>query len=204
MEYIIAIIIGVIVIMTANKMIDWNLEQKRSKSTQISDTAKDAKFDPGTPLTSELVKQAISYNGFVPSATANGWYGFKIQGETFFVSCDNLPYVQFYKGFGYDQSDPDIQIDLVMRAADKINSNTMNGRITFSDDSEDKSFAFRVLAVEKTYEHLCVSFMDYIEMVNNIIERHRCEYAKLLQERQEQNQSTSLVDNQPHSRAMLS
>ena len=100
MEYIIAIIIGVIVIMTANKMIDWNLEQKRSKSTQISDTAKDAKFHPGTPLTSELVKQAISYNGFVPSATANGWYGFKIQGETFFVSCDNLPYVQFYKGFG--------------------------------------------------------------------------------------------------------
>ena len=91
-----------------------------------------------------------------------------------------------------------------MRAADKTNSDTMNGRITVSDDSEDKSFAFRVLAVEKTYEHLCVSFMDYIEMVNNIIERHRCEYAKLLQERQEQNQSTSLVDNQPHSRAMLS
>lgn len=204
MGYIIAIVIGVIVIMTVNKMIDWNLEQKRPKNIHNSGMTKDAEFNHGTPLTAELVKQAILYNGFVPVSTDNGWYGLKIQGGTFFVSCDNLPYVQFYKGFGYDQNDPDVQIDLVKQAAEIINSETMNGKITFSDDSEDKSFAFRVLAVEKTYEHLCVSFMDYVEMVNNLIERHRYEYGKLIQERQKWNQSEALIDEQQHGGVMLS
>lgn len=197
MEFIAAIVIGIIVIMSVNKMIDWNLEQRRT-------TNKEYEYKYGTPLNADLIKQSIKFNGFEPMVEDNSWYVFKIQGKDYYVCYRNIPYLQFYKRFEFNQSDPDFQIDLVKTAAYKINQDTLNGRIIFSDNPEEKHLAYQVFAVEMTYEHLCVSLMAYIRMLDDLIERHYNEYRNLIRERQKLDQSISSINEQAQCRVILS
>lgn len=197
MEYIAAIVIGIIVIMSVNKMIDWNLEQKRT-------TNKEYEYKYGTPLTADLIKLAIKFNGFEPMVEDNSWYVFKIQGKNYYVCYGNIPYLQFYKIYEYNQSDPDFQLDLVKTAANKINQDTLNGRIIFNDNPEGKFLEYQVFAVEMTYEHMCVSFMTYIRMLDELVERHYNEYRNLIRERQELDQSISSINEQAQCRVILS
>ena len=161
-------------------------------------------FKNGTPISMDLVKEAISFNGFVPVPTDNNWFEFKVQGETYCVSANNFPYIQFYKGYGIDLEDSGTHLDLLKQAAQNAVLGCGIGRITFNETPEDATIAFRIPAVENTYEHLCVSFMDYLRLLNNLVDHHKAEYDMLLQEREEQLQVSRMIDNQFQERTMTS
>jgi hypothetical protein len=70
---------------------------------------------------------------------------------------------------------------------------TWFGRITFSE--EDNTIAFRVFAVEKSVEHFTDTFMDYMKMLNHLVECHRYFYQKL----EEENKTVALKEPQIES-----
>lgn len=133
----------------------------------------------GTPLDKEHVRQAIIFNGFVPSEAGDGWFAFKVQGETYGCSYNNGPLMQFYKGYGIDLNDKDIQFDFVVRAARKVIDETLMGRIVIDENPSDPGIAFKVTGIEMTYEHLCVSFMEYIRLLEDLHARHGYEYHQM-------------------------
>jgi hypothetical protein len=121
-----------------------------------------------TRLTPELLGDVIKNNGFFPTKKEECWIGFKYQGEQYFISCDTLPGVQFYRGFSYSDDD---NLELLKKAAAMAMEETWYGHILFSE--EEKTISFRVFAVEKSVEHFTDSFMDYMNMLNNLIECHK-------------------------------
>lgn len=133
----------------------------------------------GTPLDKEHVRQAIIFNGFVPHESGDGWFAFKIQGETYCCSYDNGPLMQFYKGYRLDMNDVDYHHELCIKASETVLHNSLMGRVTFDDDKTAPGIAFRATGIEMTYEHLCVSFMEYIHLIENLYAQHRYEYSHL-------------------------
>lgn len=109
----------------------------------------------------------------------------------------------FYKNFCYNPSNSEVEHDLVKEAVDIINQDTLNGKITFGNDSDDIKLAYQVFTVEMTYEHLCISFMEYIRMLDDLVERTMKEYINQIRERQVQNHSASLKNEQGQSRTIL-
>ena len=89
----------------------------------------------GTPLDKEHVRQAIIFNGFVPREAGDGWFSFKIQGETYCCSYDNGPYMQFYKGYRLDMNDADYCYELCVKASETVLHNSLMGRVTFDDEA---------------------------------------------------------------------
>lgn len=135
---------------------------------------------PQTRLTPELVNDVIRNNGFIPLPSNDSkWIPFKWQGEIFFISTNSLPGIQFYKGFSYkDDNNPDI----LKKSAEMTMNELLYGRITFSE--EDDVMAFRVLAVEKSVEHFTETFMDYMKLLENMVDCHRYFYQQLLHEKE--------------------
>ena len=140
-----------------------------------------------TQLTSELIADVVRNNGFFPIQNEAGWVGFKWQGEQYFISGHNLPGVQFYKGFSYGD---DIDLDLLKKASVMTMEELWHGHITFSE--EERTIAFRIFAVEKTVEHFTDSFMDHMNMLNNLIECHRYYCQKL----DEENKTVAMKEQQ--------
>lgn len=134
-----------------------------------------------TPLTPELLDDVVRNNGFSPNKIDADWVGFKWEGEKCCISRNNLPVIQFYKGFSYGD---DASLDFLKRAAVMAMEETRYGHIAFSED--DKIISFRVFAVEKSIEHFTDSFMDYMNMLGHLVECHRYFYQKL-----EEDQKTS-------------
>ena len=58
---------------------------------------------------------------------------------------------------------------------------TWLGQITFSDG--DTKVAYHVFGVEKGQAHLCMSFMDYLGMFDELVACHKFYYDKLLNEK---------------------
>lgn len=133
-----------------------------------------------TRLTPELVNDVIRNNGFIPLPSNDSeWIPFKWQGEVFFVSTNSLPGIQFYKGFSYKDDDNQ---DILKKAAEMTMDELWYGRITFSE--EDDVMAFRVFAVEKGVEHFTETFMDYMKILENMVDCHRHFYQQLLHEKE--------------------
>ena len=130
-----------------------------------------------TSLKKEDLDDVLRDNGFVPHHGEDGWIYFKKQGDTYVLSTHSLPYIQFYKGFDCDTCD----IELFKQAAQIAMNETWLGRITFSD--EDRKVAYRVFAVERSQSHFCLSFMDYINMLDDLVACHTYYYNKLLNEK---------------------
>lgn len=55
------------------------------------------------------------------------------------------------------------------------------GHINFT---EDEVMSFRIFAIEKSLEHFTESFMDYMRMLENLIDCHRHFYQQMLNERE--------------------
>ena len=155
---------------------------------------------PQTRLTPELVNDVIRNNGFMPLPSNDGeWIPFKWQGEIFFISTNSLPGIQFYKGFSYkDDDNPDI----LKKSAEKTMNELLYGRITFSE--EDDVMAFRVLAVEKSVEHFTETFMDYMRMLENMVDCHRYFYQQLLHEKEKTRVSEGLLSELDKKRGAVS
>ena len=130
-----------------------------------------------TVLKQDMVDDIIRDNGFVPHHGEDDWIYFRKQGETYVLSAHSLPHVQFYKGF--DCTDCDIE--LLKQAAQTVMSETWLGQITFSEG--DTKVAYRVFGVEKSQAHFSVSFMDYMNMLDELVACHRYYYDKLLDEK---------------------
>ena len=140
-----------------------------------------------TVLTRELVSEAIRRNGFFPLKDDGEWIQFKSQGEIYFISTAALPGVQFYRGFAYSNED----LPLLKKAAEQAMEEDWVGRITFNE--EDNTISFRVFGIEYSIEHFTDSFMDYMKMLNNLVDCHRYFYQKLIEENKTYNLQSSQI-----------
>ena len=169
---------------------DGNIAQLKNKIEELANDPSRAVYGRQTKLTPELIGDIVRNNGFFPIKSEADWDGFKWQGEQFFISCDTLPGVQFYKGFSYGD---DSNLTLLKEAAVKAMEETWYGHIAFSEG--EKTISFRVFAIEKSVEHFTDSFMDYMNMLNHLIECHRYFYQKL----EEENKNVALKEPQIES-----
>ena len=140
-----------------------------------------------TVLTRELVSEAIRRNGFFPLKDDGEWIQFKSQGEIYFISTAALPGVQFYRGFAYSNED----LPLLKKAAEQAMEEDWVGRITFNED--DNTISFRVFGFEHSIEHFTDSFMDYMKMLNNLVDCHRYFYQKLIEENKTYNLQSAQI-----------
>ena len=129
-----------------------------------------------TVLTRELVSDVIRRNGFFPLKDDGEWIQFKSQGELYFISTAAIPGVQFYRGFTYSNED----LPLLKKAAEQAMEENWVGRITFNE--EDNTISFRVFGIEHSIEHFTDSFIDYMKMLNSLVDCHRYFYQKLIEE----------------------
>lgn len=129
----------------------------------------------GTPLDKEMLRQAIRFNGFIPCESENGWLSFNVQGKTFVCKYENGAFIYFGIRYNIDMTDEDLPYELLVRAAKKVGNDTFIGRIIICESNID----YMVQGVELTYEHLCMSFMTYVHLLDDLIARHHYEYAQL-------------------------
>lgn len=169
---------------------DGKIAQLKNKIEELNSEQYRKTPEMQTQLTKENLSDVVRNNGFIPSQNEEEWIGFKWQGEQYFISSNTLPGIQFYKGFSYSESD--LNLDLLKKAADMAMETTWYGRITLSE--EDSTIGFRVFAVEKSVEHFNDSFMDYIKMLNHLIECHWYFYQKLEEENKTVNLSQTQID----------
>ena len=134
-----------------------------------------------------MVSDAIRRNGFFPLKDDGEWIQFKSQGEVYFISTAALPGVQFYKGFAYSNED----LPLLKKAAEQAMEEDWVGRITFNED--DNTISFRVFGFEHSIEHFTDSFMDYMKMLNNLVDCHRYFYQKLIEENKTYNLQSAQI-----------
>ena len=170
---------------------DGNIAQLKNKIEELANDPSRAVYGRQTKLTPELIGDVVRNNGFFPIKKEADWVGFKWQGEQYFISTDTLPGVQFYKGYSCGDSSP----DLLKEAATRAMEETWYGHIAFSE--EEKTISFRVFAIEKSVEHFTDSFMDYMNLLNHLIECHRYFYKKLKEEKKTANLSQMQIDA-PH------
>lgn len=168
---------------------DGKISQLKNRIEELANDPSKAAYVKQTPLTIENQCDVVRNNGFIPLQNEEDWIGFKWQGEQYFISGNTLPGVQFYKGFSYTNDD----LELLKKAANMAMEETWFGRITFSE--EDNTIAFRVFAVEKSVEHFTDTFMDYMKMLNHLVECHRYFYQKL----EEENKTVALKEPQIES-----
>ena len=169
---------------------DGKIAQLKNKIEELSNEPSQSVCIRQTLLTPEHLGDVIKNNGFFPIQKEEYWIGFKWQGEVYFISSDTLPGVQFYKGFSYgDESN----LELLKQSAAMAMEEAWYGNIMVSD--EEKTISFRVFAVEKSVEHFTDSFMDYMNMLNTLIECHRRFYQKL----EEENKTVSFEELQIES-----
>ena len=168
---------------------DGNIAQLKNKIEELANDPSRAVYGRQTKLTPELIGDVVRNNGFFPIKNEADWVGFKWQGEQYFISTDTLPGVQFYKGYSYGD---DSSLDLLKEAATRAMEETWYGHIAFSE--EEKTISFRVFAIEKSVEHFTDSFMDYMNMLNHLIECHRYFYQKLEEEKKTVNLSQTQID----------
>lgn len=171
---------------------DGNIAQLKNKIEELANDPSRSVYGKQTKLTPELIGDVVRNNGFFPTKNEADWVGFKWQGEQYFISTDTLPGVQFYKGYSYGD---DSSLDLLKEAATRAMEETWYGHIAFSE--EEKTISFRVFAIEKSVEHFTDSFMDYMNMLNHLIECHRYFYQKLEEEKKTVNLSQTQIDA-PH------
>ena len=171
---------------------DGNIAQLKNKIEELANDPSRAVYGRQTKLTPELIGDVVRNNGFFPIKNEADWVGFKWQGEQYFISTDTLPGVQFYKGYSYGD---DSSLDLLKEAATRAMEETWYGHIAFSE--EEKTISFRVFAIEKSVEHFTDSFMDYMNMLNHLIECHRYFYQKLEEEKETVNLSQTQIEA-PH------
>lgn len=168
---------------------DGNIAQLKNKIEELANDPSRAVYGRQTKLTPELTGDVVRNNGFFPIKNEADWVGFKWQGEQYFISTDTLPGVQFYKGYSYGD---DSSLDLLKEAATRAMEETWYGHIAFSE--EEKTISFRVFAIEKSVEHFTDSFMDYMNMLNHLIECHRYFYQKLEEEKKTVNLSQTQIE----------
>lgn len=168
---------------------DGNIAQLKNKIEELANDPSRAVYGRQTKLTPELIGDVVRNNGFFPIKNEADWVGFKCQGEQYFISTDTLPGVQFYKGYSYGD---DSSLDLLKEAATRAMEETWYGHIAFSE--EEKTISFRVFAIEKSVEHFTDSFMDYMNMLNHLIECHRYFYQKLEEEKKTVNLSQTQIE----------
>lgn len=156
---------------------DGMISQLKNRLDELANDPSRAVYGRQTKLIPEIIGDVVRNNGFFPIQNETDWVGFKWQGEQYFISCDTLPGVQFYKGFSYGD---DSSLDLLKKAAAMAMEETWYGHIAFSE--EEKTISFRVFAIEKSVEHFTDTFMDYMNMLNHLIECHRYFYQKLEEE----------------------
>ena len=168
---------------------DGNIAQLKNKIEELANDPSRSVYSKQTKLTPELIGDVVRNNGFFPIKNEADWVGFKWQGEQYFISTDTLPGVQFYKGYSYGD---DSSLDLLKEAATRAMEETWYGHIAFSE--EEKTISFRVFAIEKSVEHFTDSFMDYMNMLNHLIECHRYFYQKLEEEKKTVNLSQTQID----------
>ena len=168
---------------------DGNIAQLKNKIEELANDPSRAVYGRQTRLTPELIGDVVRNNGFFPTKNEADWVGFKWQGEQYFISTDTLPGVQFYKGYSYSD---DSSLDLLKEAATRAMEETWYGHIAFSE--EEKTISFRVFAIEKSVEHFTDSFMDYMNLLNHLIECHRYFYQKLEEEKKTVNLSQTQID----------
>ena len=168
---------------------DGNIAQLKNKIEELANDPSRAVYGRQTKLTPELIGDVVRNNGFFPIKKEADWVGFKWQGEQYFISTDTLPGVQFYKGYSYGD---DSSLDLLKEAATMAMEETWYGHIAFSE--EEKTISFRVFAIEKSVEHFTDSFMDYMNLLNHLIECHRYFYQKLEEEKKTVNLSQTQID----------
>ena len=171
---------------------DGNIAQLKNKIEELANDPSRSVYGKQTKLTPELIGDVVRNNGFFPIKNEADWVGFKWQGEQYFISTDTLPGVQFYKGYSYGD---DSSLDLLKEAAIRAMEETWYGHIAFSE--EEKTISFRVFAIEKSVEHFTDSFMDYMNMLNHLIDCHRYFYQKLEEEKKTVNLSQTQIDA-PH------
>ena len=176
---------------------DRNIAQLKNKIEELANDPSRAVYGRQTKLTPELIGDVVRNNGFFPIKKEADWVGFKLQGEQYFISNDTLPGVQFYKGFLYED---DSSLDLLKEAAAMAMEEIRYGHIALSE--EDKTISFRVFAVEKSVEHFTDSFMDYMNMLNHLIECHRYFYQKLEEEKKTVNLSQTQIEA-PHKETKI-
>ena len=168
---------------------DGNIAQLKNKIEELANDPSRSVYGKQTKLTPELIGDVVRNNGFFPTKNEADWVGFKWQGEQYFISTDTLPGVQFYKGYSYGD---DSSLDLLKEAAIMAMEETWYGHIAFS--KEEKTISFRVFAIEKSVEHFTDSFMDYMNMLNHLIECHRYFYQKLEEEKKTVNLSQTQIE----------
>ncbi|MBQ7812072.1 MAG: hypothetical protein IJZ70_06665 [Bacteroidales bacterium] len=153
------------------------ISQLKNRIDELANDPSRAVYGRQTLLTPELMHDVVRNNGFYPFQKEE-WISFKWQGEQYFISANTLPGIQFYKGFSYGS---DTDLELLKKSAEEAMEETWYGRITFSE--EYSTIAFRVFAVEKSVEHFTDSFMDYMKMLDHLIECHRYFYQKNVDEK---------------------
>lgn len=174
-------------------------EEKVRTETEIARLKAEVENKPlanGTPLTTELIKKAVEFNGFAPQEAEDGWIMFRYQGDKYHIKYEeNL--VQFYFGMLLNGNDGNIDLGLIERSAAIVRDKAAYGRVTVSDKDESGSLilSFRMYGFEMTYEHLCVAFMEYMNAIRMLIDAHQNEYQKLGQERQENAEITGNGDD---------
>lgn len=202
MEIGIAFTITLIVALLFCGLYMWNKdnqkEEKAKADAEIARLKAEVENKPlanGTPLTVELIKKAVEFNGFVPQEAEDGWIMFRYQGDKYHIKYEeNL--VQFYFGMLLNGNDGNVDLDLVERSAAIVRDKAAYGRVTVSDKDESGSLilSFRMYGFEMTYEHLCVVFMEYMNTIRLLIDAHQNEYQKLEQEKQENAEITGSGD----------
>lgn len=129
-----------------------------------------------TPLTPELVKEAVRVNGYVPVTDKDGDIVFKVNGQEYWILMDSMPRLSVYRTFNFNPEK--IDTGKFYDAALKVNRDYAIGKVYISDDFTKISFVSSFL--EFTFANLCVSLCHYVGIVNDISQRHAELYTEMV------------------------
>ena len=138
-------------------------------------------------MTPQLVGDVVRYNGYIPETLERGVI-FRIQGETYLIRTDRLPYIWLEKSYSIDPGDYDMP--LLKEAAREITEGIFIGKTLITDDNT--SLRFQADAFEPKYGHFRDALGCYLDVIHNMQNRLREVYEEKRKQKENQQQLESM------------
>ena len=114
------------------------------------------------PLTVEQIAEAIRIEGFIPETEENIVI-FRVQGKTYYVDGNRLPFVFVVKPFDIDPDE--LEMDLFREAARRMSDRLVMVKATVSDDG--KHMRYFVAARDRNYESFMANLTAYMGILDD-------------------------------------
>ena len=113
-------------------------------------------------LDSDLIMEAIRFNGFVPEAD-EGWIFFKKQGNTYGIVTERLPLFTIMRHYDLDKKEWDM--GLLHQAAHMVADDLIMAKVLITGEDED-GISFEIASFEDGYGHLKEFLCRYLSIID--------------------------------------